>query len=206
MKINRQLLIFDLDGVIIDSTKRMHQDTLISSILEYNPKFELDEKAQALMDTSLTSKTKIDRMIEMGMSIDDSTINQIIAYKQRLTNHAIDNLEVNEELVSVLSQLCEHSVTAIASNSHSETVDRIVHQIGINRLIGFTIGNDLVHNTKPHPEIFWACMSHFGYYPSETVIFEDSPQGRDAAISSGARVEDIDNNAHLISILKDKYV
>lgn len=206
MKTNRQLLIFDLDGVIVDSTKQMHEDTLISSILEYNPKFELDERAQALMHTSLTSKTKIDKMIEMGMSIDKSTIDQIIAHKQMLTNHSIDSLEVNEELASVLSQLREHSVTAVASNSHSETVDRIVHQIGIGRLIGFTIGNDLVQNTKPHPELFWACMSHFGYYPSETIIFEDSPQGLEAAVASGARVEDVDNNAHLISILKDKYV
>lgn len=206
MKLTRQLLIFDLDGVLVDETKIMHYDSLIHSISKYNPKFELTSEMQAVMETAMTSKTKINRMIELGAPIDRDTILQIINYKASITSRVIDNLEINDKLVSVLSQLHEHSNLAVASNSHSDTVDRIIHQVGLGKIISFTIGNDLVRNTKPHPEIFWACMSHFGYLPNESVVFEDSPQGHEAAIASGARLEKVKDSNHLITILEEKYV
>lgn len=206
MKITRQLLIFDLDGVLIDETKKMHYDTLIESIKHYNKDFVVTLEAEAIMNTSKTSKIKIAELIKAGSSIDPDTIFSIVNHKQRLTNHQIDKLDTNEKLISLLSKIHEHSPMAVASNSHSFTVDRILQQTRLDQFISFSIGNDLVRNTKPHPEIFWDCMSHFGYLPEETVIFEDSEQGQQAAIASGARLEKILDNNHLLEVLEKKYV
>lgn len=206
MKLTRQLLIFDLDGVLVDETKTMHYDALIKAISIYNPTFEVTKEAQEIMETSLTSKQKLAQLSQAGCPINQDTLSNIISEKLKITNHFINNLEENEKLIALLSKIREHSQMAVASNSSSETVNKILHAVGISQFISYVVGNDMVINNKPHPEVFWSCMSELSYFPDECVIFEDSPQGQAAALSSGARLEKINNNNHLMSILEEKYV
>ena len=53
--------------------------------------------------------------------------------------------------------------------------------------------NSSVKNPKPNPEIYLKIFIHFGIYPSSALIIEDSHYGREAAISSGAKLLPIKN-------------
>ena len=43
-----------------------------------------------------------------------------------------------------------------------------------------------VPRKKPAPDGFLMAMEHFGVAPADTIIFEDSPEGIQAAQASGA--------------------
>ena len=45
-----------------------------------------------------------------------------------------------------------------------------------------------IHKPKPDPEGFLLAMEHFGVTPADSVIFEDSDVGIEAARASGAAV------------------
>ena len=51
----------------------------------------------------------------------------------------------------------------------------------------FITGEDVVRS-KPDPEGYLKAMAHFGVTPAETMIFEDSGPGLEAARASGATV------------------
>ena len=47
---------------------------------------------------------------------------------------------------------------------------------------------------KPHPEMYWKSMVKNNVLPSETLIVEDSPVGRKAAMMSGADFYFVNNS------------
>ncbi len=60
-----------------------------------------------------------------------------------------------------------------------------------NRVFSHMVTGDDVTNGKPHPEIFLKAASLFpdSPAPSATLVFEDSPNGIEAAIAGGFKSE-----------------
>jgi len=58
----------------------------------------------------------------------------------------------------------------------------------ISSFFDYIVSNEDVENPKPSPQIYLKCMSHEGIGPNETLILEDSPTGRRAAMLSGANL------------------
>ena len=65
--------------------------------------------------------------------------------------------------------------------------------LGVIKYVDFKLCNSGVKNPKPNPEIYLKIFIHFGIYPSSALIVEDSHYGREAAISSGAKLLPIKN-------------
>lgn len=198
---SKELLIFDLDGVLVDQTKAMHHDALLESIIKYNPNFFVDG-AEEIMNTSLTSVEKIFRMNSMGLEIDH--VDDILKNKKIITDFKIQELPFNSVLADILDNIAQGYAIAVASNSHTQTVERVLDSVGILENVDYFAGNDMVKNNKPHPEIFWKCMSELGFLPEDTSIFEDSADGISAAIASGAgTVITVQDNRDLLYILEN---
>jgi dTDP-glucose pyrophosphorylase len=57
------------------------------------------------------------------------------------------------------------------------------------------LSNEDVTSSKPHPEIYWKCMTYFKILPEEVLIIEDSPNGLLAAFRSNANVMRVKNSS-----------
>lgn len=74
----------------------------------------------------------------------------------------------------------------IVSTGQPENIRNAAHYLGIaNRVDGILTGAD-VARPKPDPEAFLKAMEAEGCTPSETLVFEDSEVGIEAARRSGA--------------------
>ena len=123
---------------------------------------------------------------------------QIWRDKQEITLQLFGEVSEDKELVKFISFLAGHGIhLAVASNSIRNTVDTVLDRLGISNFFNLTLSNEDVSHHKPHPEIYWRCMMHFGALPSSTVIFEDSHIGKQAAISSGAHLIPVDRREDL---------
>lgn len=58
----------------------------------------------------------------------------------------------------------------------------------IEQFVDYSLSNEEIKNSKPNPEIYLKIFIKFGIYPQEAIIVEDSHYGREAAISSGAKL------------------
>ena len=110
----------------------------------------------------------------------------------------LKEIKKDDELINlILFAKNNNFKIAVASNSIKQTINTILANLGILDLIDLVIGNDDVKNPKPHPEMYWKCMSHFNTIPDRTVIFEDSIIGKLAVNDSKSNLIEIKNRKDL---------
>jgi len=82
---------------------------------------------------------------------------------------------------------------AVCSNSIRKTVLTVLSKLGIMEYMDLVISNEDVQNSKPHPEMYWKCISMMSCLPEETLIIEDSPYGLLAAARSKSHILRVKN-------------
>ena len=189
----KKLIIFDLDGVLIDS-KHIHHAALNSALEELSPQHVISEYEQKNIYEGLPTKTKLN-ILTKRTGFSTELHDQVSKLKQHFTIKEFEKVKEDTELIKFLTFIKSNNINiAVASNSIRSTIDLCLDRLGIDKLVDLIISNEDVKNPKPHPEMYWKAMSHFGVIAEEAVIFEDSIVGKIAAV---------DSKAHLIPV-KDR--
>lgn len=185
---NIKLVIFDLDGVLVDS--REHHFVALNRALEsISPEYVISKKEHLQHFDGLSTRKKLEKLTaEKGL--DPKQHQMIWEKKQTLTFQVIDELLTEDPQITELFQKLKTDGYKIyvCSNSIRETIKLILLKMGLMRYVDAFISNEDVLSPKPHPEIFWQAMIRERVMPAETLIIEDSYVGRSAAIASGAHL------------------
>ncbi len=92
-------------------------------------------------------------------------------------------------LIDFLKTLKDAGIcTAVATSAPVENLDFVVDTLGIRDYFDALLNESMVSHPKPDPEIYQKAMSMLGVEPGESVIFEDSMTGIQAAKAAGAYV------------------
>jgi len=180
-----KLIIFDLDGVLVDA-KEIHYESLNKALKQIDKKFVITREEHLTKYDGLTTKTKLN-LLSVNKNLPESSHSKIWELKQLLTFDVIkEQLTEDVRLKKILKSLKDDGFKIyVASNSIRETIKLMLYKTGLIEYVDYYLANEDVNNTKPHPEIYLKCMIHAGVKPSETLIVEDSFHGRRAAIESG---------------------
>lgn len=182
-----KLIVFDLDGVLIDS-KDIHFTSLNKALTEIAPGFEISKQDHLSRFDGFSTKNKLDQLSLQG-GLPRDLHGKIQRLKQIYTRESFYDIQKDEPLIETLSALKKQTeYLVLASNSVRDTVDLIATKLGIKELFDLLLSNEDVNSQKPHPEIYWRAMMFANAYPSDTIIFEDSVVGLQAAVTSGASV------------------
>jgi len=203
-----KLIIFDLDGVLVDA-KKIHFDALNES-LDDEYKISLSEHLSKYDGLKTSEKLK---MLNQEKGLPTNLFSEIWDKKQNLTLLKLKNLEKSDNLINCLEYFSSNGYKlACCSNSIRKTVLTVLSKLGVIEFFDYIISNEDVKNSKPHPEMYWKAISVMNCLPEETLIVEDSPFGLLAATRSKSnimRVESpndvtIDNiNKHLNNLKMD---
>jgi HAD superfamily hydrolase (TIGR01509 family) len=193
-----KLIIFDLDGVLIDA-KKIHFEALNIALSEINSNYTITWQNHLSIYDGLKTNQKLEILTDKH-GLDTKFYKQIWNSKQKYTESMLDNLEFDKNIYDCLSYLKSNGYKiACCSNSISNTIFKSLEKIKCLDFFDLILSNEDVINSKPHPEIYWKAMSHIGVYPEETIIIEDSPHGLKAASSSGAYVYRVKNPKDITS-------
>ena len=188
-----KLVIFDLDGVLIEA-KEIHFNALNQALEKISPEYVISWEDHLRTFDGMKTLDKLNLLKVKGLPLNDKLVNQIFNDKQTYTTEALTSLKINEKLITIFEKLKSNSFKiACCSNSVKNTVEKSLEKLGIHSFFDLILSNEDVKNAKPHPEIYWNAMSHFECYPEETLIVEDSPTGLKAAYKSGAKVLRVKN-------------
>lgn len=191
-----RLAVFDLDGVLIDS-KELHFEALNEALRTVGTEYVISNKDHSTKFDGLSTKRKLE-ILHSEKGLPKKSFEQIWSLKQENTIRMLGEIEPDRELISFTQHLKEFNIKlSVASNSIRQTIDIVLTNLGIHGYFDLILSNEDVFNPKPHPEIYWKTMMHFGYLPEETAIFEDSYVGRLAAQRSGARLIPVENRSDL---------
>lgn len=191
-----KIVIFDLDGVLIDS-KNIHFDALNKALTLIDASYVITAKEQETIYEGLPTNQKL-QMLTKYKKLPVTLYNQISKDKQAFTKEMLNNTIIDSELIYFFKLIkSKNFKIAVASNSIRETIDICLSKLGISELVDYVLSNEDVKYPKPHPEIYWKAMAYFGSLPEETVIFEDSFVGQLAAQDSNANLIKIKNRKDL---------
>lgn len=200
-----RLICFDLDGVLVDS-KDLHYQALNDALSFFSKEFVIDEEEHLALYDGLPTRQKL-QLLTSSKSLPVELHQQIWELKQDITSDYFLALPEDDELVDLLQYLRMEDVQiAVASNCIRRTVQNALHALGLLPLLDYFISADEVFRKKPSPDLYWHCMMQCDSVPQNTVIFEDSAVGQQAALNSGAHVICVENRKDLTQKKMEKAV
>jgi HAD superfamily hydrolase (TIGR01509 family) len=186
---NIKLVLFDLDGVLIDA-KKIHYVALNEALGE---QYAISEKEHTSLYDGRKTFEKLDLLTERK-GLPSSLHKEIYDKKQAITMTKISELKPIDEIVKLFQELEQQNyLIGVCSNSIRRTVLTALAKTQLMEYCSVIISNEDVKNSKPHPEMYWKAMSMMTVLPEETLIVEDSPPGLLAAERSRANYIRVDN-------------
>ena len=178
-----KLILFDLDGVLIDA-KHIHYETL-NKALGY--KYAITPEEHLNIYDGHKTRQKLD-MLTRNKGLPLELHDKVYEEKQELTQLEIRNLKPQRHIVELFEKLVVNGYRiGVCSNSIRQTVLTALAKSDLIEYCSVIISNEDVKNSKPHPEMYWKAMSMMKCLPDETIIVEDSPPGLLAAERSRAK-------------------
>jgi HAD superfamily hydrolase (TIGR01509 family) len=175
------LLIFDCDGVLVDSevlSCRIDAELLT----EIGVPYTAEEIARQFLGVSL--KSMISRIeAERDRKLPDDfaeRLNRILFQRFEADLKPIEG--VREAILSLPYPRC------VASSSIPERIALSLRVTGLADLFDNIFSSTQVARGKPAPDLFFHAAAQMNVSPAECVVIEDSTAGVQAAIAAGMRV------------------
>ena len=175
----KQCVIFDMDGVIIESEPiHMACEKEIFNLLGINVSDEQHHSFIGTTDEILWSK--IGEMYELPINVPHIIQLKKSLYMECLTkdNHLLP-IPYIPELIANLHR--NKFLLAVASSSPHEQIDYILTAFGIRNYFQSTVSGEDVKVGKPDPEIFLKAAELLDVSSESCVVIEDSYNGVTAA-------------------------
>lgn len=177
-----KLLLLDFDGTLAD-TRKANARAYIDALAEAG--CTLDEQVYLKTYFGMRCHEFLSRL---GFS-SEADRRHIRQRKIDLYPSHFDSVKINAPLMAFVRNFRRNGGRAfIVSTGHISNITNVMHYLGIEREFDRIISGDDVLNPKPDPECFTKAMESAGVTPAETMIFEDSEIGLQAARASGAAV------------------
>lgn len=177
-------LIFDLDGVVIDSMPT-HTEA-------WEGYLEANGIDPTNIEVRMHGKRNDDLVRDLfGAHLDERTVFEHGAAKERLFREMI-GATLEEKLVpgirSFVAAAAETVPLAVGTNAEPANVDFILNGAGIRKYFRVIVDGSQVARAKPAPDVYLRGAELLGVEPANCIVFEDSPVGIQAARAAGMRV------------------
>lgn len=187
-----KLIIFDLDGVLIDS-RELHYQALNDALKNVGEQYVIGREEHLSTYDGLPTKAKM-KLLSEQKGLPASMHDGVWKAKQDATLIRINELAEDPKLIAICRMIKQKGYKiAVASNSIRETVKLTLLRLGITDQVDYFQTNEDVKRSKPYPEMYWNCMNALNAIPATTIIIEDSHIGRQGAIDSGAKLLPVEN-------------
>ncbi len=174
------LVIFDCDGVLVDSEPLSNQ-ALSEALTAAGHPIDPEETTRTFMGRSLLSCEAI--MLERFGTLPD----YLDDYERRLQIAFESSLEPVPGVVAALDAI--DAPTCVASSGPHDKMRLTLGLVGLyERFEGRIFSATEVARGKPAPDLFLHAAASMGFEPADCVVVEDSPVGVEAARSAGMRV------------------
>jgi HAD superfamily hydrolase (TIGR01509 family) len=162
----QSLIIYDCDGVLIDSRRANH--AFYNHILAHFGRPPLSPEQLDLVHAATAQET-IDFLFQ-----DAAWRAQAQDYQRHLDNSPFLSLiGLEPHIREVLAQLRSAAHLAVASNRGKSLVP-VLRTLGLDGFFEMTVGSSEVSRPKPHPECLRKILAHFRVGPEEALYIGDS--------------------------------
>jgi beta-phosphoglucomutase-like phosphatase (HAD superfamily) len=144
---NIKLIIFDLDGVLIE-TKKLHYEALNKALKDIHPKYIIDESEHLSKYDGLSTNKKL-TLLTKEKNLSAEYYKQVWESKQKYTLEELKKINPDNRIKEIIKKLKQDKyIVAVASNSIKETVKITLLRLELLEYIDFFLSNQDVKNPK----------------------------------------------------------
>ena len=180
-----KLVIFDMDGLILDSeptiTKYLEQaaiglGTPFKPGLLHKLVGQNIDRSRGIVKNEMGDSFPYDEIHKQGFALFDEHVNKY-------------GVDLKPGLLEILDALEEMNIKkCVATSTEAYRAKHELEVVGIYHRFETLTGGDMVKKSKPDPEIFLKAAASCNVAPGDCIVLEDSPAGTQGGYDAGMRV------------------
>ena len=184
-------VIFDMDGVIIDSEAEYRRGHMNAARLYGLPEETMMEVSEKVVGVTLEAELKT--MQDAFGHLPQFDLDRTFRACRQYFNYIVETgkMELKPGAEETLRSLkARGAALGLASSSSRELIDKVLGRKGMLQYFDAVVSGDMVQRSKPDPEIFLLCAEKLGIPEAgfgKTFVIEDSYNGIRAAYAAGMR-------------------
>jgi HAD superfamily hydrolase (TIGR01509 family) len=185
----QRAVIFDMDGVIVDSEPR-HERAFLQVVAEigfgerHGLRFsDYVGRSDRELWVDFVTKNRPSQTLEELLSMKRARVLEILRREQPLF----------DGLPELIERLSDRFLLALASGSERPIVEAVLTLKQLRRFFKATVSASDIDRGKPAPDIFLKAAELLGVEPEGCWVIEDSKPGVTAGLAAGMRVVAITN-------------
>jgi HAD superfamily hydrolase (TIGR01509 family) len=195
-------IIFDMDGVIVDSEPR-HEQAFVEVFREMG----YAENHGMIFDDYLGRSDRALWLDFIAKHRPPQPIEDLLAWKQRRLLEILREAEpIFETLPELVESLAKHYRLAVASGSLHAVIDVVLKMKNLRRFFPVVVSVQDVPHGKPAPDVFLRAAELMGVKPERCCVIEDSAAGVEAALSARMEVIGITNSLPALKLARATHV
>jgi HAD superfamily hydrolase (TIGR01509 family) len=184
-------VVFDLDGVLIDS-EPVWEQVRRGYVAEAGGEWQPDSQ-QRLMGMSTPEWARY-LSGELGVGRPPDVVAAEVI--DRMARRYEDGLPLLPGAVEAVRRVAGRWPLALASSSPRRLIDAVLAGAGLTGYFAVTMSTEEVARGKPAPDVYLSVASKLGVPPGAAVAIEDSSNGLRAAHAAGMRVVAVPHPAY----------
>jgi HAD superfamily hydrolase (TIGR01509 family) len=173
-------VIFDLDGVLIDS-EPLWEQIRREVVMEHGGHWT-DEAQRQLMGMSTQEWARY-LSEDLGVGLPPDQIASLVI--DRMSTSYTNHVPLMPGAVEAVRRTAEHWPLGLASSSPPALIDAVMDSAGIGQFFLKTMSTEQVGHGKPSPAIYLAVAEQLGASANQCVAVEDSSNGLRSASAAG---------------------
>ena len=183
-----EAVVFDLDGVLMDSEQLWNQSK--QEVVRESGGRWREDAPTAMMGMSSPEWSRYMRnALGVPMAIDE--INRAVV--ERMEQHYREHLPLLPGAVEAVRSLHRHWPLALASSANREIIDFALDAAGLAREFSATVSSEEVEHGKPAPDVYLEAARRLEVSPDRCVAIEDSSNGLRSGAAAGMAVIAVPN-------------
>jgi len=181
-------VIFDLDGVLIDSESVW--DAARRAVVADNGGSWTETATRAMQGMSSPEWSRY-LHDELGVSLDPDEISRQVV--DRMLAAYEREVPLLPGAVQAVRRLAARWPLGLASSSNRPVIDAVLESAGLTGCFPATVSGDEVARGKPSPDVYLAAAGKLGVAPERAAAVEDSSNGLRAGAAAGMLVIAVPN-------------
>ena len=181
MTSKNKLAIFDLDGTLFD-TKDVNYNAYKNAVKIAGIDVNIDYYDFCNLYNGKNYRDFLSKIIP---NISEKQMKIIHNLKKSIYIKYLDKAKKNNLLFLMIQEIKKTFYISIVTNASKKNVEDILEKFAVKDLFDLLITQEDVETPKPSAEGFLKAMNYFNISKKDTIIFEDSEIGIQAAIQSG---------------------
>jgi HAD superfamily hydrolase (TIGR01509 family) len=174
-------IIFDLDGVLIDS-EGLYYRAYSEVLRPYGVTVSREEYERYWIAQGNGPEYIVEKH-NLPMSPEELRQQRSPIYLELLEREVKLMPHVEEALI----ELSPHFALTVATNSNREHLDAVLRRMNIARFFPLTVARQDYRQAKPQPDAFVTAAAKLNLPPDRCVVVEDTYKGVTAAVAAGIR-------------------